>query len=233
MHSVTWIDLLFFVCVDLPGFSCRDRHSSPLFFFGSLLSKPERNQWRSSTSPSRTEGKRLISFATGLFQSTRFVDQSALLSNKVQSWPASSHPTCKRTDSWKKKHYCRNYRVGWGRGGTLHHMHVLLTQKAQCARMETKVGFWSLLLFKTNKSKRMESLTIFKHICQLWCFPLLYRIPGPSEHVCVLARQSVLGLAAQGACLNRLWLTHTRWWCGQRDPGCHAHTHTHANTVAH
>lgn len=47
----------FFVCVDLPGFSCRDRHSSPLFFFGSLLSKPERNQRRSSTSPSRTEGK--------------------------------------------------------------------------------------------------------------------------------------------------------------------------------
>lgn len=99
--------------------------------------------------------------------------------------------------------------LGEGGGGTLHHMHVLLTQKAQCARMETKVGFWSLLLFKTDKSKRMESLTIFKHICQLWCFPLLYRIPGPSERVCVLARQSVLGLAAQGACLNRLWLTHT------------------------
>lgn len=99
--------------------------------------------------------------------------------------------------------------------------------------METKVGFWSLLLFKTNKSKRMESLTIFKHICQLWCFPLLYRIPGPSEHVCVLARQSVLGLAAQGACLNRLWLTHTRWWCGQRDPGCHAHTHTRTQTQSH
>lgn len=48
----------------------------------------------------------------------------------------------------------------------------------------TKLGY-----FKTNKSRCMESPSIFKQICQLWSFPLLHRIPGPSEcervHDCV------------------------------------------------
>lgn len=60
--------------------------------------------------------------------------------------------------------------------------------------------------------------------------------------ICVCAcvwvrdRESALGLAAQGACLNRLWLTHTVMMWPER-PRCHAHTctqkHTYMQTHSH
>lgn len=40
-------------------------------------------------------------------------------------------------------------------------------------------------------------------------FPPHYGIPGPASACVFKDRESALGLAAQGACLNRLCLTHT------------------------
>lgn len=110
-------------------------------------------------------------------------------------------------------------------------MHVLLTHRLNVLvwKITSEIEY-NNKTFKSNKSRCKESLTIFKQICQLCCSPLLNRIPGPSkcECVCMKDRESALRLAAQGACLNRLWLTHTvmMWPEGPWLPSTHMHTNT-------
>lgn len=131
--------------------------------------------------------------------------------------------------------------------GRLNHMHVFpLIQRLNVLpwkitldlEYQTQLGY-----LKTNKSRCMESLTILKQICQPWCSPLFYRILGHNKHrsVCVYVRvrdrESALGLAAQGACLNRLWQTLTvmMWPEGPWLPCTHTCTQTriHVNTLTH
>lgn len=123
---------LFFVCVDLPGFSCRDRHSFPLFFFGSLLSKPERNQRRSSTSPSRTKGKgwshlQLVCFKVPV--SLTKVPSSVTKCNHDLPLPIQRAKGL----IVEQKHYCRNYRVGWGGGHSTSHTCSLNAKGSMCS----------------------------------------------------------------------------------------------------
>lgn len=74
---------------------------------------------------------------------------------------------------------------------------------------------------------------MFGQICQLWCFPLLHWIPGPRECKCVLRVWETEKVHRGWQLRMHVWTGCgwlTQWWCGQRDPGCHAHMYAHTNT---
>lgn len=84
-----------------------------------------------------------------------------------------------------------------------------------------------------NKSSCIKSLTIYKQICQPWCFPQSTGYLAPAHScMCVCLKESASGLAAQGACLYRPCLTHIvmMWPKGPCLPRTHMYTHTHVNT---
>lgn len=78
--------------------------------------------------------------------------------------------------------------------------------------------------FKTSKSRCMESLTTLEQICQLWSFPALYRIPGPSQ-----CERKCIGAGSSGCMFEQAVAdSHTDDVARGTLAATRAHTHTHA-----
>lgn len=209
--------------LNTPGFSLRDLTNSGLIYLAAHLHNLNKTSkeviFTCSDRRWQWTHLQLVSFKKYPFR----WQKRSLLTNKVQSSPAfplrcnglelnysSSTDTTEEGSAWG--HWTSDFICSvW--------TFTFRSQKDEWEFVETK-----------NKSSCIKSLTIYKQICQPWCFPQSTGYLAPAHScMCVCLKESASGLAAQGACLYRPCLTHIvmMWPKGPCLPRTHTCTHTH------